>query len=146
MIHGRGPTEVVRASSPRPRSVVNQCDACAPCGGAPVNGALALSENIGDLSGLAIAYRAYEASLGGHASTSLDGFSGEQRFFISWARMWQMKERDEYARQELLWNPYAPARFRANGAPANLDAFYRAFGVKSGDGLFRPPASRVTIW
>ena len=146
MIHDWWSPEDERAFERRTRTVVNQFDACTLFDGAHVNGTLTLSENIGDLSGLAIAYRAYEASLGGHASTSLDGFSGEQRFFISWARMWQMKERDEYARQELLWNPYAPARFRANGAPANLDAFYRAFGVKSGDGLFRPPASRVTIW
>jgi putative endopeptidase len=135
-----------RAFEARAQTLVGQFDAYTIPGGARVNGALTRAENAGDLAGLAIAVRAYERSLGGKPSRVIDGFTGEQRLFLAWAQMWRMKTREEYARQEALWNPYAPARCRANGAPANLPAFYDAFDVRPGDRMFRPPAARASIW
>ena len=96
--------------------------------------------------GLSIAYRAYALSLGGRPSSVLDGFTGEQRFFLSWARVWRGKERDEYLRQTLFANQHAPFQYRANGPLAHLQGFYDAFGVRPGDRLYRDPAARVTIW
>jgi putative endopeptidase len=72
--------------------------------------------------------------------------TGEQRFFISWARVWRGKERDEYLRQTLFTNEHAPFQYRANGPVGHVDAFYEAFGVKPGDRLYRPAAERVRIW
>ncbi len=130
----------------RATRLVEQVNVYRPLPGMHVNGELTRAENIGDLAGLAIAYRAYRRSLGGGASPVIGGFSGEQRFFMSWARTWRSKERDEYMRQWLLSNPYSPARYRANGPVSNMPAFYEAFGVKPGDRLYREPAARVTIW
>jgi len=76
----------------------------------------------------------------------IDGFTGAQRFFLAYARMWRMKGRDDYMRQWLLTQPYAPYEFRANGAVTNLGAFHDAFNVVSTDALFRPPADRIRIW
>ena len=111
-----------------------------------VNGALTLGENSGDLAGLAIAYRAYQLSRGGKPAPVIDGLSGDQRFFMGWAQIWRAKERDEYLRQMSLQSAYAPARFRANGPVSHLPAFYEAFGLKAGDGLYRLPGDRVRIW
>jgi putative endopeptidase len=126
--------------------LVQQFNAYSPIPGMHVNGELTRGENIGDLGGLAIAYRAYKDSLSGRPSPLISGFSGEQRFFMSWARAWRSKERDEYMRQWLTTNPYAPARYRANGPVSNMPEFYEAFGVKPGDRLYRAAADRVKIW
>ena len=126
--------------------LVEQFNAFTPLEGLHVNGALTRSENVGDLVGLSIAYRAYALSLGGRPSSVLDGFTGEQRFFLSWARVWRGKERDEYLRQTLFANQHAPFQYRANGPLAHLQGFYDAFGVRPGDRLYRDPAARVTIW
>jgi putative endopeptidase len=130
----------------RADALVTQFDAYSPAPGLHVNGVLTLAENYGDLGGLEIAYRAYEASLGGKPSPVIDGFTGEQRFFMGWAQTWRGKIRGEYLHQWILANPYAPPEFRANGPVSNLDGFYDAFGVKPGDRLYRDPAHRVTIW
>jgi len=111
-----------------------------------VNGELTLGENIGDLGGLAISYKAYQISLAGKASPTIDGLTGEQRVFMGWAQVWRSKAREEYLRQLLLSNPHAPPMFRVNGPVSNIDGFYEAFGVKPGDKLYRPPAERVRIW
>ena len=126
--------------------LVAQFDAYGPLPGTHVNGTLTRAENIGDLSGLAIAYRAYTLSLGSRRSPVVDGFSGEQRFFLSWARAWRGKDREEYLRQILFSNQHAPWQYRANGPVSNFGPFYDAFGVKPGDRLYRPPAERVRIW
>ena len=76
----------------------------------------------------------------------LDGFTGAQRFFMSWAAMWRSKVRDGYMRQWLLTLPHAPSEYRANGPVGHLPGFYEAFGVTEGDRLFRSPATRVRIW
>jgi predicted metalloendopeptidase len=127
-------------------ALVGQFNALSPLAGARVNGTLTLRENVGDLSGLAIAWRAYKMSLNGRASPTIDGFTGEQRFFLSWAQVWRAKIREEYLRQMLLSVPHAPPQYRANTPASNLSGFHEAFGVAPGDGMFRPPASRVVIW
>ena len=111
-----------------------------------INGKLTLGENIGDLSGLAIAYKAWKMSLGGQPSPVIDGFTGEQRFFIGWAQVWRRKYRDEELLKRLVTDPHSPSEFRANGPTSNIDAFYDAFGVKPGDRMYRPPEQRVRIW
>ncbi len=123
-----------------------QFNAYSPIEGAHVNGFLTLRENIGDLSGLAIAWRAYKISLGGRPSPSIDGFTGEQRFFLGWAQAFRGRIRDEYLRQSLFSTPHAPPQFRVNGPASNLAGFYEAFNVKPGDSLFREPARRIVIW
>jgi predicted metalloendopeptidase len=121
-------------------------DAYEPLPGLHVNGALTSAESMGDLGGLAIAFRAYRLSLKGRRSPVIDGLTGEQRFFMGWARMWRSKERQEYLRSTLQTVAYLPAAFRANAAAANVDGFYEAFGVKPGNRLYRAPAERVRIW
>ena len=136
----------VLAFRARVAPLVAQFDAYQPLPGVHVSGTLTRSENIGDLAGLAIAYRAYELSLGGRPSATIDGFTGEQRFFLSWARTWRGRERDEYLRQILFTREHAPWPYRANGPVSHMQAFYDAFGVKQGDRLYRPPDQRVRIW
>ena len=130
----------------RAGALVAQFSAHDPIDGARVNGDLSLSENVADLGGLAVAYRAYRASLGGRSSPVIDGLSGEQRFFMGWARVWRAKVRDDFVRQLMLTDPHAPARFRVNGPASNLREFYEAFALEPGDTLYRDPARRVRIW
>jgi putative endopeptidase len=111
-----------------------------------VNGELTLTENAGDLAGLSLALRAYRLSLNGRPAPVIDGFTGEQRFFLAWARMWRMKVRPDYVREWVTNFPYAPYEYRANAAVRNLSAFHEAFGVTAKDRLFRPAEERLTIW
>jgi len=112
---------------------------------APINGDLTLAENIGDMAGLSVAYRAYHDALRGPAAP-IDGLTGDQRFFLAWSRMWRMKVRDDYLRDWVRTLPYSPYDARANGAVSHLRAFHDAFGVAPGDRMFRVPADRVTFW
>jgi putative endopeptidase len=114
--------------------------------GLHVDGPLTVAESAGDLGGLAVAFRAYRMSLNGRRSPVIDGLSGEQRFFMAWARMWRSKERDEYIRSTLHAVPYLPAALRANAAVTNVDGFADAFTVQPGHRLYRPPSERVRIW
>jgi predicted metalloendopeptidase len=114
--------------------------------GLKVNGELTLGENIGDLTGLTISYRAYQMSLGGKPAPVIDGLTGDQRFFMGWAQVWRSKERDDALRQQVLSNVHAPAKVRGNGPLGNVPEFYIAFGVKAGDKLYIDPAQRVKIW
>ena len=111
-----------------------------------VNGQLTLGENIGDLTGLSIGYRAYKISLGGKEAPVIDGLTGEQRFFMGFAQIWRSKSRDEAMRRLVLTNPHAPPQFRANGPLRNFAPFHQAFQVKAGDGMYLPETERVTIW
>jgi putative endopeptidase len=128
------------------RRLIEQYNGYSPLPGAHVNGALTLRENIGDLSGLAIAWRAYRMSLGGRKAAVIDGFSGEQRFFLGWAQAQRGRIREEYLQQTLLWSPHAPPQYRANGPASNIPAFYDAFSVKPGDRMYRDADKRVRIW
>jgi putative endopeptidase len=130
----------------RAAALVEQFNAYSPAPGLRVNGQLTLSENIGDLAGLSIAWRAYKTSLRGQAAPVVDGIRGEQRFFLSWALAWRGRLRDEYMRQWLFSTPHAPSEYRVNGPASNLDGFYEAFEVKPGDRLYRDPQRRLKIW
>ncbi|MHA7189745.1 M13 family metallopeptidase [Arthrobacter sp. MDT2-16] len=114
--------------------------------GQAVNGELTLGENIGDLGGLGISYRAYLLSLGGQEPPVVDGLTGEQRFFLSWATCWQQKIRPEEARRRLTVDPHSPNEFRCNQVVRNLDEFHAAFAVGAEDRLWLDPEDRVRIW
>ncbi len=111
-----------------------------------VNGELTLGENIGDLGGLGIAWKAYLLSLGGEDPPVVDGQSAAQRFFISWAQSWRLAARDEEAKRLLQIDPHSPAEFRCNQIVRNLPEFYDAFGVSEADELWLEPERRVAIW
>ncbi|WP_104129735.1 M13 family metallopeptidase [Cryobacterium sp. N21] len=114
--------------------------------GNTVNGALTIGENIGDLGGLSIAWKAYLLSLNGEESPVIDGFTGAERFFLSWAQAWQMKLRDAEAIRLLAIDPHSPNEFRCNQIVSNIPAFYEAFQVGEADALYLAPEKRVTIW
>lgn len=114
--------------------------------GLTINGEFTSGENIGDLGGLGIAYKAYHLSLDGQEAPVIDGFTGDQRFFLGWAQVWRSKARDEETKRLLTVDPHSPAKFRANGAPVNITEFYEAFNVAEGDGMYLPPEERVKIW
>ncbi|MBV8405187.1 MAG: M13 family metallopeptidase [Gammaproteobacteria bacterium] len=114
--------------------------------GLNINGRLTLGENIGDLGGLSVANDAYHRSLGGKSAPRLEGLSGDQRFFLSWAQVWRNKQRDEDLRSQVTSDPHSPANFRINGVVRNVDAWYRAFDVRPGEKLYLPPEERVHIW
>ena len=130
----------------RADALVAQYGAYEPIEGLHVNGRLTLGENIGDLTGVTIGYKAYMNSLKGKEAPVIDGFTGPQRFFLGWAQVWRAKAREEYIRRQVLTDPHSPAGFRASGPLVNSDAFYKAFGVKEGDGMYRAPEKRVKIW
>ena len=111
-----------------------------------VNGKLTMGENIGDLGGLSLAYRAYKLSLDGKEAPVIDGYTGDQRFFMAWAQVWRSKTREEQARQFLITDPHSPPHYRINGIVRNFDEWYEAFDVKPGDALYLPPEERVRIW
>ncbi|HEX2492905.1 MAG TPA: M13 family metallopeptidase [Steroidobacter sp.] len=120
--------------------------ALSPLPGSKVNGDLTMGENIADLAGLAMAYRAYQLSLKGREAPVIDGFTGEQRFFIGWAQAWARKYREDELRKRLLTDPHSPSEYRTNAVVANLGEFHRAFGVEPGDKMYRPPTDRIRIW
>ena len=111
-----------------------------------VNGALTLGENIGDLGGLSMAYKAYHISLDGKEDKVIDGLTGDQRFFMSWAQVWRSKNREEAMRRQMLTDPHSPPAYRVNGIVRNFDAWYDAFGVTPDDALYLPPEQRIRIW
>jgi putative endopeptidase len=111
-----------------------------------VNGRLTLGENIGDVGGLSLAYRAYRMSLNGQEAPVIDGLTGDQRFFLAWAQVWRSTSREAAMRQQMLTDPHSPEYFRANGAVRNNDAWYKAFNVSPDDKLYLPPEERVHIW
>lgn len=111
-----------------------------------VNGRLTLGENIGDLAGINLAYRAYRMALGGQEAPVLDGFTGDQRFFMAFAQVWRATIREEAMRQRLRTDSHSPTEFRTNGPVRNVDAWYEAFGVTEDDALYLPPEERVRIW
>jgi predicted metalloendopeptidase len=130
----------------RVQTLVAQLDRYEPLPGAHVNGRLTSGEALADLGGLTIAYRAYRRLLKGADAPAIDGLTGDQRFFMGWARTWRAKERDDYLRSQLQVRAHLPAALRANAALVNVDAFYAAFGVTPGRRLYLAPAERVRIW
>jgi len=129
-------------------SLIEQYNALAPrqTPDQHVNGALTIGENIGDLGGLGIAWKAYLVSLNGEQAPVIDGLTGAQRFFLSWARAWQQKTRYEEVIRLLAIDPHSPNEFRCNQIVRNLDEFYNAFSVGATDELWLEPSARVRIW
>lgn len=123
-----------------------QYDQYCPFEGQCVQGALSMGENIGDLSGVQVAYEAYRMSLGGEEAEVLDGLTGDQRFFMGWAQIWRRLYRDEELLRRLSVGPHSPSEYRVNGVVRNLDPWYEAFDVQEGDALYLPPEERVEIW
>jgi putative endopeptidase len=111
-----------------------------------VNGALTIGENIGDLGGITIAYKAYLMSLEGKEPPVIDGLTGAQRFFMSWGLIWRGKSREAIAIQRLATDPHSPSEFRCNQVASNFDSFYEAFDVTENDAMWLEPAKRVSIW
>jgi predicted metalloendopeptidase len=128
------------------QALVAQYNGYQPLPGSKINGALTLGENIADLSGITESYKAYQASLNDQPAPELDGFTGDQRFFLGYGQIWRDKERDESLRSSLLTDPHSPGHFRADGVVPNVDAFYQAFSVKPGDKLYKDPQARIHIW
>jgi putative endopeptidase len=127
-------------------ALVAQLDTYEPLPGVRANGVLARAETLADLSGLAIAHRAYRRSLGNAPAPVIDGMSGDQRVFLGWARIWRQQVRPEFVRYQIGTSAYPPWEFRVNGLVQHLDAFHDAFGVAPGDRLYRTPADRVRVW
>jgi putative endopeptidase len=127
-------------------ALTKQYDGYSPLPGYYVNGALTLGENIGDLSGVAIAYKAYKLSLGGKPAPVIDGFTGDQRFFMGFGQIWRSKMREAQQIVQVKTDPHSPGQFRTNGVMINQPGFYEAFGVKEGDKMYVAPKDRVTIW
>jgi putative endopeptidase len=123
-----------------------QYDAFEPLPGLHVNGRLTLGENIGDLGGLSVSYAAYHLSLHGRQAPVIDGLTGDQRFFLAAAQVYQSLYRDELMRKLVVSNPHSPPQFRVNGVVRNMDAWYAAFDVQPRDRLYLSPAERVRIW
>ncbi len=130
----------------RTQSLAAQYDQFEALPGSHVNGNFTLGENIGDLGGMTIAYKAYQLSLDGKAAPEMDGFTGDQRFFIGWAQVWARKYREAELKRRLNVDPHSPSEFRANGVLRNMPEFVNAFEVKQGDQLFLKPEERVKIW
>ncbi|MET1052818.1 MAG: M13-type metalloendopeptidase [Mycetocola sp.] len=137
-----------KAFEKRTASLIEQYNALAPAQVPDhhVNGALTIGENIGDLGGLSIAWKAYLLSLGGETPPVIDGLTGAERFFLSWAQAWQQKGRDAEVIRLLAIDPHSPNEFRCNQIVRNIDEFYDTFGVTSADALWLEPSKRVTIW
>ncbi|HUR40066.1 MAG TPA: M13-type metalloendopeptidase [Verrucomicrobiae bacterium] len=130
----------------RTKALIGQYDQFEPLPGQKVNGALTIGENIGDLGGATIAHLAYKLSLNGKPAPVLDGYTGDQRFFIGFAQVWRDKMRDQAQLENLKTDPHSPPEFRCNGTVVNVPEFYVAFDVKEGDKLFLAPEKRVKIW
>jgi putative endopeptidase len=130
----------------RTDALVAQFNAFSPVDGVNVNGTFTLGENIGDLSGLSIAYKAYKISLDGKEAPVIEGLTGDQRFFIGWAQAFLGKIRDEAVIEQIRTDPHSPTEYRVNGVVYNVDAFYEAFNVGPDDAFYIKPEDRVRIW
>ncbi|KAB7732097.1 M13 family peptidase [Rudanella paleaurantiibacter] len=111
-----------------------------------VNGQLTLGENLADLGGLAIAYDAFKKTKQGKSKALIDGFTPDQRFFLSWAQIWRANVLPETQAQLILTDPHSPGQYRCNGPVANIDAWYKAFNVQPGDKMFKPADQRIKVW
>jgi putative endopeptidase len=128
------------------KALIAQYNAYEPVPDYHVNGALTLGENIGDNSGLAIAYKAYRISLAAHEAPVIDGFTGDQRLYLGWVQVWRGKVREAETIQRIKTDPHSPPAVRGTAPLRNQAGFYAAFGLKPGDKLYLPPDQRVNIW
>ncbi len=130
----------------RTKSLVDQYSGYQVFDDLNVNGELTLGENIGDLSGVTIAYKAYKASLNGKDAPIIDGLTGDQRFFMGYAQIWRSKIVEKSMRNRVATDPHSPGEFRALGSLSNMNEFYKAFDVKPGDKMYLAEDKRVKIW
>ncbi len=128
------------------KGLVDQYSACTILDGLHVNGELTLGENIADFGGIAIAYDAYKMTKQGQGNEKIDGFTGDQRFFLGFAQVWRVIKRDELMRMSIKTDPHSPAMYRVNVPLMNFDPFYKAFGVKEGNKMFRKSEDRARVW
>jgi putative endopeptidase len=125
--------------------LVKQYDAYRPFPDLAVKGRQTLGENIADVAGLNAAYDAYHRSLGGKQAPVVEGFTGDQQFFVSFAQFWRTKSREPILRNQIMADGHAPDEYRASTV-RNLDAWYKTFGVKPGETLYLAPVDRVRVW
>jgi putative endopeptidase len=111
-----------------------------------VNGELTLGENLADLGGVTIAYDAFKLTKQGRSNELIDGFTPDQRFFLSWAQVWRVVQRPERLRTMLNIDPHAPEKFRVLGPLSNFEPFYKAFGVSPGNKMYRSEQEQVKVW
>lgn len=130
----------------RTQQVIDQYNSFTVLDSVHVKGALTVGENTADIAGVAIAYDAFKLTAQGKDTTKLDGFTPDQRFFISIARIWRVKTRDEFMRMYVNTNPHSPAKWRVNGPLMNFTPFYKAFDLQPGDKMYKPEGERITVW
>ncbi|HRG80083.1 MAG TPA: M13 family metallopeptidase [Cyclobacteriaceae bacterium] len=130
----------------RTQQVIDQYNSFIVLDSVHVKGALTVGENTADIAGVAIAYDAFKLTEQGQDTTKIDGFTPDQRFFISIARIWRVKTRDEFLRMYVNTNPHSPAKWRVNGPLMNFTPFYNAFNVQPGDKMFKPETERIKVW
>ena len=131
----------------RNRKLVEQFNSYEPLPGVTVNGEFTLGENIGDLGGVNVAYAGLQKFYAEHGQPEpIDGYTGEQRFFLSWGTIWRTKMRDEALKTQIATDPHSPGQYRAIGPLVNMPEFYEAFQVQAGDPLYRTEEERVKIW
>lgn len=130
----------------RTKQVIDQYNQFTVLDSVHIKGALTVGENTADIAGVAIAYDAFKLTEQGKDSTRLDGFTPDQRFFISIARIWRVKTRDEFLRMYVNTNSHSPAKWRVNGPLMNFTPFYKAFNVQPGDKMYKAEADRITVW
>ena len=139
--------DAAKAFGARAAMLGAQFDSYEPVPGVHINGKLTMGENIGDLGGIEAAYAAWRRYVAQHGEPPvIDGFTGDQRFFIAYGQSWQDKVREGAQRVQLLSDPHSPEVYRVNGIVRNVDAWYAAFNIKPGDKLYLPPDQRVHIW
>lgn len=130
----------------RTQQVIDQYNSFIVLDSVHVKGALTVGENTADIAGVAIAYDAFKLTEQGQDTTKIDGFTPDQRFFISIARIWRVKTRDEFLRMYVNTNPHSPAKWRVNGPLMNFTPFYNAFNLQPGDKMFKPETERIKVW
>jgi putative endopeptidase len=130
----------------RTQQVIDQYNQFTVLDSVHIKGALTVGENTADIAGIAIAYDAFKLTEQGQDTTKLDGFTPDQRFFISIARIWRVKTRDEFLRMYVNTNSHSPAKWRVNGPLMNFTPFYEAFDVQPGDKMYKPESERITVW
>ena len=135
-----------KAFTSRADMVVNQYNDYTVNDSVHVNGKLTLGENLADLGGLNIAYEAFKKTPEGKNDKKINGFTPDQRFFLSWAQVWRANITPEYAAQLVVVDPHSPGMYRCNGPLTNIDAWYKAFDVKPGDKMYKPESERTKIW
>ena len=130
----------------RTQALIEQYNQYEPVKGYKLNGAFTIGENIADLAGMTIAYRAYRLSLNGQPAPVIDGMTGDQRFFMGWAQVWRRKYREANLIARIKTDPHSPSEYRCNGVVINIPGYYEAFNVQPGDKMYKPPEQRIKLW